>query len=158
MLLWFVTLCTPAITTYIISGLTAIRYCNTCMGYSRWYIWVPFGARELAVCEASEEIQPLGISSLLLWIICAVEWLCAVIGWILYVTISYRYRIVPNIFLFISGFCYMLLYVIHSVYIYCVATASSKHGIVWTVLHVLFGFIADPFVYYYIAGDIEQNA
>lgn len=34
----------------------------------------------------------------------------------------------------------------------------GRHGIIWTVLHILLGGIADPFVYYYIAGDIEQNA
>lgn len=158
MLLWFVTLCTPAITTYIISGLTAIRYCNACMGCSRWYIWVPFGVREIAICEASEERYSLGVRAVLLWSIFAAECLCAFIGGILYCTISYKYRIVPNIFLFISGFCYIYLYVTHSIYIYHVATESGKHGIIWTVLHILLGGIADPFVYYYIAGDIEQNA
>lgn len=35
------------------------------------------------------------------------------IGLILYITISYKYRLIPNIFLFIPGLCYILLYVIH---------------------------------------------
>lgn len=149
---------TPFVALFVISGLTVIRYCNACAGYSRWYIWIPFGVREIAVCEASEELQPLGIRTMFLWIVCGVEWLCLTVGLVLYVTVSYRYRIIPNIFLFISGLCYTLLYVIHCIYIYRVSTVTGKHGIIWTVLHVLFGFIADPFVYHYIARDIEQEA
>lgn len=149
---------TPFMALYIISGLTAIRYCNSCAGYSRWYIWVPFGVREIAVCEASEELQSIGIRSLYLWIICGIEWLCITVGLILYVIVSYKYRLIPNIFLFISGLRYMLLNIIHCIYIYRVSTVAGKHGIVWTVLHVLFGFIADSFVYHYIARDIEQEA
>lgn len=57
---------TPFISLFIISGLTAIRYCNSCAGYSRWYIWIPFGVREIAVCEASEELQPFGIRTMFL--------------------------------------------------------------------------------------------
>mgnify|MGYP005894739667 FL=1 len=52
----------------------------------------------------------------------------------------------------------MLLYVILYIYIYRVSIAVGKHGIVRSVLHVLFGFTADPFVYHYIARDIEQEA
>lgn len=80
------------------------------------------------------------------------------IGLILYITVSYKYRLIPNIFLFILGLCYILLYVIHCIYIYRVSIAVGKHGIVRSALHVLFGFTADPFVYHYIARDIEQEA
>lgn len=52
----------------------------------------------------------------------------------------------------------MLLYAIHCIYIYRVSIAVGKHGIVRSVLHVLFGFIADPLVYHYITRDIEQEA
>lgn len=69
-----------------------------------------------------------------------------------------KYKIIPNIFLFISGLGYMLLYVVHYTYIYRVSIGVGRHGIIWTVLHVLFGFISDLFVYHYIARDIEQEA
>lgn len=41
------------------------------------------------------------------------------IGLILYITVSYKYRLIPNIFLFIPGLCYILLYVIHLSCIHC---------------------------------------
>lgn len=37
-----------------------------CSGESKWYIWVPFGVREVAVCEASENMHPIGLRSMFL--------------------------------------------------------------------------------------------
>lgn len=68
----------------IILGICQVRQATRVEAFERRlgalggiYIWVPFSVREIAICEASEELQPLGIRQTLLWIICGVEWLCA---------------------------------------------------------------------------------
>lgn len=66
----------------IILGICRVRQATRVEAFERRLgalggIWVPFSVREIAICEASEELQPLGIRQTLLWIICGVEWLCA---------------------------------------------------------------------------------
>lgn len=70
----------PLVAIYVLTYIAAKLYCVACSGESKWYIWVPFGVREVAVCEASENMHPIGLRSMYLWIICAVQWVCFVIG------------------------------------------------------------------------------
>lgn len=51
----------PLVAIYVLTCLVAKLYCVACSGESKWYIWVPFGVREVAVCEASENMHPIGI-------------------------------------------------------------------------------------------------
>lgn len=48
----------PLVAIYVLTCLVAKLYCVACSGESKWYIWVPFGVREVTVCEASEKYAP----------------------------------------------------------------------------------------------------
>ena len=148
----------PLVAIYVLTCLVAKLYCVACSGESKWYIWVPFGVREVAVCEASENMHPIGLRSMYLWIICAVQWVCFVIGICMDISLPYSYDTIAQCFLFVSALGYIALYVFTCVYIYYVASDVSKRAMVWVVLHTLLGFLVDPIIYHYIARDIEQEA
>lgn len=56
----------PLVAIYVLTCLVAKLYCVACSGESKWYIWVPFGVREVAVCEASENMHPIRLRSMFL--------------------------------------------------------------------------------------------
>lgn len=118
----------PLVAIYVLTCLVAKLYCVACSGESKWYIWVPFGVREVAVCEASENMHPIGLRSMYLWIICAVQWVCFVIGICMDISLPYSYDTIAQCFLFVSALGYIALYVFTCVYIYYVASDVSKHA------------------------------